>query len=380
MMDFLLKEEERIFQANFKKFVDRKVKPLVSEAERKEQFPVELFPEMGGNGYLGITLPEEYGGGNAGLVSECLWEEEMARANVGISTSIGLGSTIAFYAINLFGDENQKERYLIPANRGRLIGAIAITEPNAGSDVGGIKTFAKKTAKGWILNGTKTWITNATIADVIVVVAYTDKEKGPKAGISLLIVEKGAPGLHARKLKKMCSKASDTGELILDNVEIPEQNLLGNEGMGLQNFTDAFLPGRVLNASRSLGAAESCFELAKRYSQERIQFGQPICKFQAIRFKLVAMAMGIELARNYIYYSARMHEAGRLSKKTSSIAKLYASELAQNVASEAMQIFGAYGISTEFEIERFFRDTRSMTVGEGTSEVHKMIIAHELKI
>ncbi|MCK9363613.1 MAG: acyl-CoA dehydrogenase family protein [Syntrophales bacterium] len=377
-MNFMLSEDEKMFQDNFRKFVQREIAPLVGDAEEKHRFPVELFPKLGKLGYLGIRFPEKYGGANANMLTECIWEEEMARVNVGISTSIGLGSAIAFHAINEFGTEEQKRKFLLPGNQGRLIGAIAITEPNAGSDVAGIQTNAKKDGEFYILNGSKMWITNATIANVIVVIAYTDRDKGPDAGISMLIVEKETPGLTSKSIKKMSSKSADTGEINFENCIIPKENLLGKEGMGLRNFSDAFLGGRLLNAARSLGNSEACFEIAKKYALERIQFGKPICKFQAIRFKLASMAVELGLVRTYVWQAARMYEAGRLSRKIASTAKLYASEMAQRVAAEAMQIHGAYGISEEYDIERRFRDARTMTVGEGTSEIQRMIVAHEI--
>ena len=379
-MNFVLREDERIFQDHFRKFVEGEIAPLVDDAENNKTFPLELFPKMGKLGYLGIRFPEKYGGAEANMLSECIWEEEMARVNVGISTSIGLGSAIAFHAINEFGTKEQKEKYLLPGNQGRLIGAIAITEPNAGSDVAAIQTTAKKDGESYVLTGSKMWITNATIADVIVVVAYTDKRKGSEAGISLLIVERETPGLTSKSIKKMSSKSADTGEINFENCIIPEENLLGQEGMGFKNFSDAFLGGRLVNAARSLGNSEASFEMAKKYAMERTQFGKPISKFQAIRFKLANMALELDLARTYIWQGARMYDEHRLSRKTASTAKLYASEMAQRVATEAMQIHGAYGISEEYDIERCFRDARTMTVGEGTSEVQLMIIAHEIGI
>ncbi len=377
-INFILSEEKNIFRETFRRFAEREIKPLIKDAEEKEEIPREVFRRLGSLGYLGIAFPETYSGGNADFLTECIMIEELARVNNGFATSIGLGSAIAFWAIYKFGSETQKLRYLVPANQGKLIGAIAITEPNAGSDVAGIQTSARRVNGKFLINGSKTFITNANLADIMVVVAYTDREKGPYGGTSLIIVERERAGITTKKIKKMCSKSSDTGEIYFENCAVPSENLLGVEGHGIKNILEELTSARVTNAARSLGVAQACFEAAIQYSGERVAFGKPLKKFQATAFKLARMSMEIDIARTYIYQAAQMYENGKLTRKIASHAKLFTSEMAQRVAAESLQIHGAYGVSSEYPIERYFRDTRGFTIGEGTSEIQTMIIAHEL--
>lgn len=379
-MDFEFSEEQRIFKEVARDFAEKEIGPLVEKYEKEERFPLELFPKLGEMGFLGIMFPEEYGGAGADKVTEGVFVEEMGRICAGIAMCINAHVGLSCLPIWKFGTEEQKQKYLVPGLAGEKIGALALTEPNAGSDATNIRSQAVKKDGKYILNGSKTWITNGPIADFIVVAAYTDKDKRGK-GISLFIVEKDFPGFKVtKKIEKLGHRSADTGELAFDNCEVPEENLLGGKEGGFGPLMDTLISARITHAIKSVGMAQAAFEYAVQYSKEREAFGKPISKFQAISFKLVDMAVKIETARLLAYKAAWLYDQGKRCVKEASMSKLYAAEVVQWVATEAIQVLGGYGYAVEYPVERYYRDARLASLTEGTSEIQHIIIARELGI
>lgn len=377
-MDFELTEEQKMLREAIRDFAMKEIVPLVNEAEEKETFPIQLFPMMGDLGYLCVRYPEEYGGGGAGKIGECVAMEELGRVSAGITGGIIVQSGLSTSAIYAHGTEEQKQNFLIPAIRGRKIAAFALTEPNAGSDAASIETTARRDNRHYIINGNKIFITNSPIADFVVAAAYTDKQKGAKGGVSLFIVEKGTPGFEVQKMHKFCLKSSETGEIILSDVRVPEKNLIGEEGKGFPYIMETLAGGRITNGARSLGLAIAAYEASLQYSKDRKQFGQPIGKFQDIAFTLATMAVNIDAARWLVYHAAWLFDQGKKCLKEAATAKLFAGEMAQRVTSDAMQIHGGYGFSTDSPIQRYFRDARLFTTVEGTSQIQKVVISREI--
>ena len=382
-MDFELTEEQQIFKRELERFAKEEIAPLVEEAEREEGFedyPVHIFRKMGELGYLCVGYPEEYGGGGMDLIAECIQAEVLGRySGVGLGGGLMVQSGIGTRMILEYGTEEQKRNYLAPAIKGEKIGAFGLTEPDAGSDAAAIRTNAVKKDGGYVINGSKIFITNGTIADFICVAAYTDRSKKAHEGVSILILEKGTPGFSARPVRKFVAKSSDTGELFFDDCEVPEKNLIGEEGKGFGYLMKVLDAGRVTHAARSVGLAHAAFDQAIAYAPERVQFGRPISKFQAIRFKFASMITEIEAARRLVYYAAWCLEHGASdSRMQASMAKLFASEVAQRVASEAMQILGGYGLTKDFNLFPVFAGARLATVTEGSSEIQRLVIAREL--
>lgn len=376
-MDFELTEEEKIFQKTIRNFAEREIAPLVEEAEAKEEFPQSIFKKMGEFGYLAMRYPEKYGGSGAPLIMECICIEEINRICSGIGMAIMVVSSIGTSIIHKFGTEEQKERWLVPTLKGEKIPAFGLTEPNAGSDVKSIETIAKKDGDAYILRGTKVFITNAPIADYFTIAAYTDKSRG-FAGIDLFIVEKNTPGLTVRKLKKLGNHSSETGEVLLEDCRISGKNLIGGRQGGFLKLMDGLNEGRILHAARSTGVAQAALEVALKYAKERVQFGKPISEFQAIRFKLADMAMQVDIARMLTYRAATLFDKGKPIVKEASIAKLYASEAVIKISGEALHILGGYGYMKEYPVERYLRDAQVLTIGEGTSEIQRMIISKQI--
>lgn len=377
-MDFDLSEEHRIFQKAIRNFAEKEIAPLVERAEEEEHFPVELFPRMGKLGYLGIRYPEAYGGSGADKISECIWAEELFRICRGIATSLFAHCHLGTFPIFAFGTEAQKVNFLQPAIKGEKIAAFALTEPNAGSDVQAIKTKARKEGGRYILGGSKMFVTNGTLADFILVAAYTDPGRGVD-GISLFIVERGTDGFQvSRKLKKEGSRSSETAELSFEDCAILEENLVGGREGAFRDILKTLVEGRVAIAAGATGIARAAFEAALPYAKERVAFGRPIGQFQAIGFKLADMATLIEIARTMIYRVAWMIDQKRHCIAEASMAKLFATEMAEKVTNEAMQIFGGYSQMREFPVGRYWRDARQLKIGEGTSEIQRRIICHQL--
>jgi alkylation response protein AidB-like acyl-CoA dehydrogenase len=377
-MDFDLTEEQRIFRDRFRSFCEKEIAPLVKEAEEKEEFPVQLFPRMGELGYLGLTYPAEYGAAGADTVTFCLYAHELGRVCSGMAGSLVVHSSVATHPIHLLGTEEQRRKYLVPAIRGEKVFAFGLTEPNAGSDAGAIRTSAKKHGDNYIINGTKILITNARISDAVMLAAQTNPSMGLD-GISLFVVEKGTPGFKVgRKIKKMGNRSSDLGELIFEDAVVPAANRLGPERGGFKILMDALNGGRMVVAARAMGIAEAAYEASLKYSKERVQFGKSIGSFQAIGFKLARMATLLSASRLLILQSAWLKDRGMDHASEASMAKLFATEAAQEITYEAVQIHGGYGYTDEFPVERYFRDARAMTIVEGTSEIQHQIISRRL--
>lgn len=378
-LDYEFTDEQNMFRDTIREFGQNEIEPIVEEYEKKEDFPRELFPKLGEMGFLGITFPEEYGGVGLDKVTDCIFAEEMGRICAGIAMCINAHVGLACFPIYKFGTEDQKQKYLVPGIAGEKIGSLGLTEPGAGSDARSIRTQAVKNGDKYIINGTKTWITNGTMCDFSVVAAYTDKSKKGQ-GISLFVVEKGFPGFKVSgKVHKLGHKAADTSELVFEDCEVPEENLLGGEG-GFERAMATLLGARITHAAKSVGLAQAAFEYALAYSKEREAFGRPISKFQAISFKLADMAVKIETARLLVYKAAWLYSHDKKCIKEASMAKLYAAEVVQWVATEAVQVLGGYGYGVEYPVERYYRDAKLASLTEGTSEIQRIVISRELGI
>lgn len=374
-MNFDLTSEQAMIKRTIKEFSEEEVAPGAIERDKTKQFPTEIFKKLGELGMLGLPFPEEYGGAGADTVSFAIVTEELSRgcASTGITYSahISLGGA----PINLFGTEEQKQKYLEPICTGESLGAFGLTEPNAGSDAGGTQTTAKVENGEYVINGSKCFITNASYAKHLALTAITGDNNGMKE-ISAIIVPTNAPGFTViDNYEKMGLNASNTTELVMENVRVPVENLLGKKGEGFKQFLITLDGGRIGIGAMAVGVAQAAYEKALQYAQERKQFGKSLSKFQAIQFKLADMAMKIELARNMVYKAAWLKDQGRPFSKEASMCKLYASEIAMEVADQAVQIHGGYGYMREYEVERYMRDAKLLEIGEGTSEVQRMVIA-----
>jgi butyryl-CoA dehydrogenase len=378
-LNFEFTEEQEMFRDTIRDFAANEVEPLIEEYEAKEDFPKELFPKLGGMGFLGIVFPEEYGGVGMDKITDCIFSEEMGKVNAGMTMCINAHVGLSMFPIYKFGTDAQKEKYLIPGIEGKIIGSLGLTEPNAGSDARSIRAQAVKEGNKYIINGTKTWITNGNMCDYAIVAAYTDKTKKGE-GISLFIVDKDSPGFKVgAKIHKLGHKAADTGELIFENCEVPEENLLVGQG-GFSGAMGTLLGARITHAAKSVGIAQAALDYALQYSKEREAFGRPISKFQAISFKLADMAVKVEAARLMVYKAAWLYSNDKKCLKEASMAKLYAADVVQSVATEAVQVLGGYGYGVEYPVERYYRDAKLASLTEGTSEVQKIVISRELGI
>ncbi len=376
-LNFEFTEEQEMFRDTIRDFAANEVEPLIEEYEAKEDFPKELFPKLGEMGFLGIVFPEEYGGVGMDKITDCIFSEEMGKVNAGMTMCINAHVGLSMFPIYKFGTDEQKEKYLIPGIEGKIIGSLGLTEPNAGSDARSIRSQAVKEGDKYILNGTKTWITNGNMCDYSIIAAYTDKTKKGE-GISLFIVDKDSPGFKVgAKIHKLGHKAADTGELIFENCEVPEENLLVGQG-GFSSAMGTLLGARITHAAKSVGIAQAALDYALQYSKEREAFGRPISKFQAISFKLADMAVKVEAARLMVYKAAWLYSNDKKCIKEASLAKLYAAEVVQSVTTEAVQVLGGYGYGVEYPVERYYRDAKLASLTEGTSEVQKIVISREL--
>ena len=335
------------------------------------------MPKLAELGLMGVTVPSEYGGSAFGYIPYAVVIEELARVDGSIALVVAAHNSLCANHILLAGSEQQKKKYLVPLAQGEKLGCWSLTEPGAGSDAGGTRTVARLVGNSWVLNGSKTFTTNAHYADVCVAMAVTDKQKG-KHGISAFIIENGTPGFrHGKTEDKLGMRASNTGEIIFEDCRIPEENCLGEEGQGFVDSLRVLDGGRISIAALSVGIAQGAFEASLNYSRERQQFGRPIAGFQAIRFKLADMATEIDAARLLTWRAAALATQGKRVTRESSIAKLFASEVAVRVAGEAVQIHGGYGFIKDYPVEKFYRDVKLCTIGEGTSEIQRLVIARE---
>jgi isovaleryl-CoA dehydrogenase len=377
-MDFELTEEQEMLRATVARFVDNEVIPLAAEIDEEERFPEENFRAMAEMGLFGITIPEEYGGSGSDFLSCVLVMEELARGCV--STANTYGSHAILCTENIFrnGNEEQRRSYLPDLINGKKIGAICITEPEAGSDALSMRTRAEKKGDKYILNGTKMFITNGPIADVAVVYAKTDPDASQK-GISAFIVEKDFPGFsRGKSLKKMGVRGSLTGELIFEDCEVPEENLLGEENKGVRVLMSGLDRERIVYSIAPIGVAQGAFDLAFKYATERVQFGAPIISFQMMQELLADIATDIQAGRILSYWAAVMAESGKRVRLEASYAKLFGAKVGVEAVGKAVQIFGGYGFIREFPIERMYRDVKGIEFGAGTNQIQKLIIIGEM--
>jgi butyryl-CoA dehydrogenase len=377
-MDFALSTQHEEIRRTVRDFAERRIIPVADELERKGEFPMEIIREAAGLGLLGVPYPEEIGGTGLDSLAYAITVEELSRASGSIGIIVSAHTSLGCNPIWLSGTDEQKERYLRPMASGEVIGAYGLTEPDAGSDSRGTRTRAHRDGGSWILNGGKRFITNAGVAGTYIVTAVTDREEG-SGRISAFIVEADAPGFSIGRMEeKMGLHASNTGELIFEECRIPVGNLLGAEGEGDKLFLKTLDGGRIGIASMALGLAQAAYEAASGYAKERRQFDRPIGSFQGVAFKIADMATRIDAARLMTYRAAWLKDAGRPYSTEAAMAKLFASEVARDVTNDAIQVHGGYGYITEYKVERYLRDAKLTEIGEGTSEIQRMVIARNL--
>jgi alkylation response protein AidB-like acyl-CoA dehydrogenase len=377
-VDFRPTEEQEILRRTVRAFAESEIRPHVMEWDEAQHFPMDLLQQLASLNLLGIQIADEYGGAGMSSVDYCICIEEIARVCPAIALSVAAHNGLCSSHIALFGTEAQKRRYLPRLARGEVLGAWGLTEANAGSDAAAMRTTASRTAGGWVISGSKSFITHGAVGGVMVVMAVTDRAKGNR-GISAFIVEHGTPGMAAgKKENKLGMRASDTSEVVFQDCHVAADQLLGDEGQGFINTLQILDGGRIGIAALSVGLAQGAYEAARHYAHERRQFGQPIDGFQAIQWKLVDAATRIEAARLLTYRAAYLKDQGTKTTKESSMAKLYASEIAVRVADDCVQIHGGYGFVKDYPAEKFFRDVKLLTIGEGTSEIQRLVIARQL--
>jgi alkylation response protein AidB-like acyl-CoA dehydrogenase len=377
-MDFRPTEEQALLRRTVREFAETEIRPHVREWDEAQHFPTELVPKLAALGLMGIQFEERYGGAAMSAVDYCICIEELARVDPSIALSVAGHNGLCASHINLFGTDVQKQKYLTPLARGEKVGAWGLTESTSGSDAAGMRTTATRVANCWVLNGAKTFITHGRVGHVMVVMAVTDKTAGRK-GISAFIVERGTPGLSAgKKEDKLGMRASDTSEVLFENCRIPVEQLLGQEGQGFVNTMEVLDAGRIGIAALSVGLAQGAYEAALAYARERKSFGKTISQFQAIQWKLADAATKIEAARLLTYRAAHLKSSGKRTSLESAMAKLYASEVAVRVADDCVQIHGGYGFVKDYPAEKYFRDVKLTTIGEGTSEIQRLVIARQL--
>ncbi|MBI3931995.1 MAG: acyl-CoA dehydrogenase family protein [Acidobacteria bacterium] len=377
-MDFSLSEEQKLLKKTVREFAESELAPHSREWDEKQEFPREVFAKLGEMGLMGVVWPAEYGGSGMSTLDYAIVIEELSRVDAGVALSVAAHNSLCSGHIFLAGSDAQRKKYLVPLAKGEKVGCWGLTENSAGSDAGGTKTVAARDGGHWVLNGSKTFITNGRVADVAVVMAVTDKAKGKK-GISAFVVERGTEGFRAgKKEDKLGVRSSDTSELVLEDCRIPAESLLGQEGMGYVDTLKILDRGRIGIAAFSLGIAQASLEASMRYARERKQFGHALAEFQAVQFKIADMATKAEAARLLTWRAAALRDSGREHKTESCMAKLFASEIAVEAALEAIQIHGGYGFVKDYPVERYLRDSKLGTIGEGTSEVQRLVIAREL--
>jgi alkylation response protein AidB-like acyl-CoA dehydrogenase len=377
-VNFCLSEDQQLLRRSVREFAESEIKPHVREWDDAQHFPSELLPKLAELGVMGIQFPTEYGGAAMSAVDYCICIEELARVDPSVSLSVAAHNGLGAAHIAMFASAEQKSRYLTPLARGEKLAAWGLTEPGSGSDAAAMRTTATRDGDEWVLNGSKMFITHGASGDTMVVMAVTDKAKGSK-GISAFIVERGTPGLIAgKKEDKLGMRASETTEVIFQNCRVPAAQLIGEEHQGFIQTLQVLDAGRIGIAALSVGLAQGAYEAARSYAFERKQFGRQIGTFQSIRWKLVDNAARVEAARLLTYRAAWLKDQGRRTTLESSMAKLYASEIAVRASEDAVQIHGGYGFVKDYPAEKFFRDVKLTTIGEGTSEVQRLVIARQL--
>ncbi|RLF27149.1 MAG: acyl-CoA dehydrogenase [Thermoplasmata archaeon] len=377
-MDFELTSEQKLFRKTVREFAEKHIKPVASEIDKKDSFPWDLIKKMGKHGLMGMTVPKKYGGAGIDRISYMIALEEISRISGSIGIIVEAHNSLGIGHIYEKGSEEQRKKYLPRLTSGEAVAAWALTEPNAGSDAASIQTTAILEGDEWVLNGTKQFITSGNIAEVVTVMAKTDKNKGAK-GISAFIVEKNTPGFEYGVLEdKMGLRGSTTAELIFKDCRIPRENLLGELNMGFIGAMNILDRGRTAIGAMAVGIAQGAFDESIEYAKQRKQFGRPISKFQAVQWMLTDMATEIDAARLLVYRAAFLEEKGEIFTKEAAMAKLFASEMAMRATRKAIQIHGGYGYMRDRPLERFFRDVKLCEIGEGTSEVQRMVIAKRL--
>ena len=377
-MDFSYSDELLDIKRVAREFAEKEIRPHVMEWDEAQMFPRDTLIRLGQLGFMGVLIPVEYGGSGLGYLEYATIVEELSRVDGSVGISVAAHNSLCTGHIFTFGTEEQRQRFVVPLAKGEKIGAWSLTEPEAGSDAAGTQTTARLDGTEWVLNGQKTFTTHGTYGDICVAMAMTDKSAAHH-GISAFIVEKGTPGfVPGKKENKLGLRASDTSTVIFDDCRIPKENLLGQAGHGFIDALTILDGGRISIAALGLGMAQGAFESARRYSLQRKQFGRPISSFQGIQFKLADMAVEIDAARLLTLRAAWMKDQGLKTTAQSSMAKLYASEVAVRVANECVQIHGGYGYIKDYPAEKFYRDVKLCTIGEGTSEIQRLVIAREL--
>jgi alkylation response protein AidB-like acyl-CoA dehydrogenase len=377
--EFDLTSEQKAIRDVARDFALREVDPIVEEIDETQRFPMEVMKKAGELGFLGVIFPEEYGGAGLGYVEYVLVVTELSKVDPAVGISVAAHNSLCTNHIYKFGTAEQRRRWVTPLASGQKIGAWGLTEPGAGSDAGGTRTRAERVAGGWLLNGSKTFITHGTVGDIAVVMAVTETGGAKGRNVSAFVVERGAPGFRAgKKENKLGIRASDTSEIVLENCFVPEDHLLGDEGDGFKQALAVLDGGRISIAALGLGTAIGAYQTALAYSKDREQFGQAISRFQAIQFHLAEMATRIAAAEALTFAAARTLDLGRPVTRLSAQAKLYTSETAVFCAERGVQIHGGYGFIKDYRAEKFYRDCKICTIGEGTSEIQRMVIARQL--
>jgi alkylation response protein AidB-like acyl-CoA dehydrogenase len=374
-----LTPEQEEFRRSVAKLVDTEIVPVADDIDARGELPLPLFRRLGALGYFGLRYPERYGGSEADMVTFCLLAEELGRGSMSLAAAAMMQALMGTHFVFKYGSEEQRQRYLVPALRGEKLGAFALTEPGAGSDLGNMQTRARRDGDHWVLRGAKTWVTSAPIADFLTVGAKTSDERGLKHIALFLVDPKNMPGVvQGKKIAKMSVRASDTGEIALEDVRVPADHVLGGESGGVEKIGGILSQIRVMTAALSVGLARAAYDAALRYARERVAFGKPIGEHQAIAFKLADMLTGIHGATLMTYDAAAALDRGEAVTREAAMAKLTASEMAVRVADEATRIFASYSLATEYPVQRYLRDSRFLLFGGGTSEILRMIIARDL--
>ena len=382
-LNFDLTEEQNLLRQAVRDFAEKEIAPVAQELDEKEEFSVELALKMGDLGLLGCFVPEKYGGSNMGYISYIIAVEELARVDGSQAATIAAGNSLGIGPIYYYGSEEQREEWLPKLCSGKMLAAFGLTEPEAGSDAGGSKTRAELRGDHWVINGSKIFITNSAnpLTGVVVVQAITGKKEDGKRELSCLLVPRDAPGFTAREMKKkMMWRSSNTGELFFEDCAVPREDLLGKRGDGFHQMLAILDGGRLSIGAMGLGGAQGAFEMALHYANTRVQFGRPISSFQINAFKLADMAMEVELARNLLYKACWLRENDRPFGREAAMAKLYCSEVMGRCVNHAVQLHGGYGLMKEYKIERFYRDHKLLEIGEGTSEIQRIVIARNIGV
>ena len=377
-MNFALTEDQQLLRKSVREFAETEIRPNVMTWDESQHFPADLLPKLAGLGLMGIQFPEQYGGAGMSAVDYCICIEEIARVDPSVSLSVAAHNGLGAAHIARFATEEQKQKYLVPLAKGEKLAAWGLTEPGSGSDAAAMRTMAVKDGACWVLNGSKAFITHGTSADTLVIMAVTDKSKGAK-GISAFILERGMGGLIAgKKEDKLGMRASETTEVILQNCRLAESQLIGEEGQGFIQTLQVLDAGRIGIAALAVGLAQGAFEAAARYTAERKQFGRSIDSFPSIQERLAQHQSQVEAARLLTYRAAWLKDQGRRMTLESAMAKLYSSEIAVRAAEDGVQMHGGYGFVKDYPAEKYFRDVKLVTIGEGTSEVQRFVIARQL--